>query len=220
MQTQDSAMIHNFELKHRSELHISRKLAHAAGISFIVGLYYALPRDWAIYLSVSCLGIFLPIDFFRLRMSHLNLWFMQRFGKLMRQNEKEGLTGTAYLLLALVLLVLFFPKNISLLALLMLAIGDPLASIIGVLYGKDKLIGSKSLQGTLAAFVSCTIVSFFFYYGFNLMTERIVLVSVLSGLIAAVSELFTFGKLDDNFTFPVMAAVLLYILFHIFGGFS
>ena len=102
----------------------------------------------------------------------------------------------------------------------MLAFGDPISSIVGVLYGKDKILGNKSLQGTMAGFAICTIVAGLFYYSKGLMLERIVLVSILSGLIGAISELIPVGKMDDNFSFPILAAAMLYILFLLFGGFS
>ena len=41
-------------------------------------------------------------------------------------------------------------------ALLFLALGDPVSSYIGVRYGKNPILGRKTLQGTLAGFVTCT----------------------------------------------------------------
>jgi dolichol kinase len=51
------------------------------------------------------------------------------------------------------------------------------------------------------------------------MVERIVLVSILGGLIGAASELIQLRKFDDNMTFPIFAAFGLYVLFVVFGGF-
>ena len=51
------------------------------------------------------------------------------------------------------------------------------------------------------------------------MTERLFLVSMVSGLIGAFSELIPIGKLDDNFSFPILTAILLYGTFILFGGF-
>lgn len=207
------------ELKKRSDLHVSRKLLHAAGISFIIGVYQLLSREQAIFASAFLCAVFIPLDFMRVRSQRINLFFMKTFGRYMRSNEKDGLTGTSYLFAGLLVLIVLFPKEIATLALAMLAVGDPLASIFGVLYGKDKLVGNKSFQGTLAAFVACTLIAFIYFFYMNLMTERILLVSILAGLVGATSELVPFGKLDDNLSFPVLAAILLLALFHLFGGF-
>jgi diacylglycerol kinase (CTP) len=44
------------------------------------------------------------------------------------------------------------------------------------------------------------------------------LISVLGGLIGAAAEALPFGKVDDNFSIPVISAIGLWILFFIFDG--
>lgn len=51
------------------------------------------------------------------------------------------------------------------------------------------------------------------------MIDRILIVSILSGLIGAFAELIPIFKLDDNFTFPVVSSIGLWLLFYLFGGF-
>lgn len=206
-------------LKKRSDLHISRKVFHAAGIGFVIGIFYAISREQALIASaVACL-LLIPIDWLRIRIPTMNAFILKYFGRFMRSNEKYSLTGGSYFLMGLLMNVAFFPKSVAILALAMLAIGDPIASIIGVLYGKDKLVGNKSLQGCIAAFAACSILSFCYFFYMNLMTERLLLVSLLAGFIGATSELIPIGKIDDNLSFPVLASCMLYVLFLIFGGF-
>lgn len=219
MQIWDYFLRTDVELKKRSDLHVSRKLLHAAGIGFIIGVYQFLDREQAIWAATFLCAVFIPLDFLRVKSEKANRIFLNTFGRYMRSNEKEGLTGTSYLFAGLLVLITLFPKEIATLALAMLAVGDPLASIFGVLYGKDKLVGNKSFQGTLAAFVACTLIAFIYFFYMNLMTERILLVSILAGLVGATSELVPFGKVDDNLSFPVLASILLLALFHLFGGF-
>ena len=129
------------QLKKRSDLHLARKLFHAAGIGFIIGLYSVLPRDIAIMaMSITCL-IFVPIDFLRTKSNVVNKLFIRFFSKFLRRSEAQHLTGSSYLGVSVLILIAFFPRDITILALSMLALGDPTASLIGVMYGKDKLIG-------------------------------------------------------------------------------
>jgi dolichol kinase len=113
-----------------------------------------------------------------------------------------------------------FDRNIVTLTLLFLAFGDPIASFCGIRFGKDKILGHKTLQGTLGAFVACTTIAGIYYYFNNLMAERLLIVAPLSGLIGAVAELLPIGKLDDNLTFPIVGSTLLWILFQVYGGFG
>ena len=138
----------------------------------------------------------------------------------MRKHEAHAISGMTYLYLGCMVLLLFNDRHLITLTLLFLAFGDPIASFFGIRYGKDKIIGNKTLQGTMAAFVVCAIVAGVYCYFNNLMTERLLIVAPLSGLIGAVAELAPVGKLDDNFTFPVIAATLLYVLFKVYGGFA
>lgn len=219
MYTMKEALPNQVQLKKRSDLHLSRKFFHAGGISFILGLFYSLPRQDSLYMAAGALAIFLPIDWLRAYWRPANRLFIKVFGRYMRQNARYNLTGSTYLLVGVLVLVAFFPREIVFLSLAMLALGDPVASIIGVLYGQDKLVGNKSLQGSLAAFVVCSIISIAYYFYLNIMIERLVLVGLLSGLIGAFSELCPVGKIDDNLSFPVISALLLYALFYVFGGF-
>lgn len=207
-------------LKLRSELHISRKIFHALGVAVILVLFHQLNYQQAVLTSALMCAIFIPLDFWRIKSPKVQSFFMRFAQRWMRSNEIQQLTAASYLFAGTFIVVSLFPKKIAVLSLILLGIGDPVSSIFGVMYGKDKLIGNKSLQGSLAGFIACSIAAFVFYYSNNLMSERIILVSLLTGAIAALAELIPIGKIDDNFSIPVVSAVMLWILFNIFGGFA
>ena len=94
----------------------------------------------------------------------------------------------------------------------MLAIGDPICNIIGIKYGKNKLIGSKSFQGSIAGFIACTIVSAVYFKLMDIMTSKLILASLLSGFIGALAEVIPID-IDDNFMIPVVSSILLWGLF-------
>ncbi|MCB0393341.1 MAG: hypothetical protein KDD25_02205 [Bdellovibrionales bacterium] len=206
-------------LKKRSELHLSRKIFHVFGVSVVIFLYLVLDRKVSLSLLAGAMAFFIPVDFFRRRIPALQKIALNSFGFIMREDERSHLSGVAYMMVGVFIVAYIFPPSVVVLSLLLLGLGDPISSIVGTLYGKDKLIGRKSLQGTFAGFVVCTIAGFFYFSIQELMVERIVLVSILTGLVGAVSEVFPVGKLDDNLTFPVLSSVLLFGLFYLFGGF-
>lgn len=206
-------------LKQRSDIHLIRKIWHFIGVIGLAVLYHQLSRSVAIQglILISATAIF--IDLLRLKVSPLNRIVLFLFGFLMRENERHSLAGSTHLLLGVLTLAFFFPPPIVLLSLLFLAVADPVASYFGIRFGKDRLWGSKSLQGSLAAFVVCTLLSFVFFMHQNIMTERILVVSILSGLSGSLAEALPIGKLDDNFLIPVASALFLSVIFYVFGGF-
>ena len=205
-------------LKKRSDLHLARKIWHIGGVSFIAAIYAVLPHDASVALLALAWVMFVPLDFARLKYPHLNKYMVGVFRPIMRQSELDRLAGTSFLLTGLLLVSLIFPPPIVLLTMFFLAFADPIASYFGIRYGKDKILGEKSLQGFLAAFVVCALLTFTFLNSYELLSGRIVLVSLIGGLIGALAELIPIGKLDDNLTLPVLSAVSLWGLFSMFGA--
>ncbi len=214
-----SLEFHSMQLKGRGEQHLKRKIWHVCGVSTMALIYTYFGKQFSFQFLVPLILIWVPLDLLRQKYPRLNTIVLKTFSWVMRENEYKQLSGMSYLFVAGFVL-LFFPAPIVILSLLFLAFADPIASYFGIRYGKDRIVGHKTLQGTSAGFVVCTIIAAIYYYQNNIMIERIYIVSPLSGLIGASSELIPVGKLDDNFTFPVLCALFLSVLFYLFGGFG
>ena len=207
-------------LKQKSDVHISRKLWHCLGICTIAILYNYAGNKASWPLAIAVCAIFIPLDFLRLRNRSLNQAALKVFGPVMRRHENSHMSGMSYLFIACIFLLLLNSRPVVTLTLLFLAFGDPVASFFGLRYGKERILGNKTLEGTMAAFFVCTFIAGIFYYFNNLMTERLLIVVPVSGLIGALAELIPIGKLDDNLTFPVVGSCLLWVLFKVYGGFA
>lgn len=206
--------------KLRSDLHVARKIWHALAVLVVIIGYHNLSRrEGIIALSIAA-GIFIAFDLLRQHIAPLNKVLVGIFNPFMRQHEINGTAGTTWLLAGVLIVALIFDKQIVKLTLFFLAVGDPVASYFGVRYGKDKIVGNKTFQGSLAAFAACFVIGLIFFVSEGIMIERLLVVSLLSGLIGALSELIPVGKLDDNFTFPIISSFMLYGLFHLFGAFT
>ena len=210
---------HSIQLKNRQDLHLARKLWHVCGVSLMALIYVYWGKQISFRILSTLVLIIVPLDILRQRSHRLNTIVLKVLGWLMRKNEYQAISGTSYLFVG-GLFLLLFPPPIVVLSLLFLAFADPIASYFGIRYGKDRIVGNKTLQGTAAAFVVCVIISAIYYYQNNIMIERIFIVSPLSGLIGAAAELIPIGHLDDNFTFPILCAAFLCVLFYLFGGFG
>jgi diacylglycerol kinase (CTP) len=204
--------------KNRSDLHIARKIWHVSMV-FIMFLAWIFFPYW-VSMTLLIIGwlLFVPADFMRQRNPDFNNRLSNLFRPIMRSSELNRLAGTTYLLTGTLLITVLFNKGVVALALLFLAFADPIASYVGIKWGKDKIFGHKSVQGFVAAFLVCSVLCFLYLF-YNQVQEHIIVVSLIAGLIGAVSELIPFAKLDDNFTMPVFSSIGLAILFYFFNLF-
>ena len=204
--------------KNRSDLHIARKVWHMSGVFIMFTAWIFLPYWVSMTLLITGWLLFVPADFMRQKNSEINQKVSNIFRPIMRSSELNRLAGTTYLISGTLLITLLFNKGVVALALLFLAFADPIASYVGIKWGKDKIFGHKSVQGFIAAFVVCSVLCFLFLF-YNQVQEHIIVVSLLAGLIGALSELIPLAKLDDNFTMPVLSSLGLTLLFYFFNLF-
>lgn len=206
--------------KSKSDVHWARKIWHIVGVLVIFFLFQLMPLDIAKYSIVICTLAFVSIDIFRKKHPQLNTFFVQIFKPIIRQHEINSYAGTTFLFLGVMILILIFPPIIISLSLLFLAFADPFASYFGIKYGKDKIYGDKTIQGFLAAFIICMVLTVGYLFFNDFAYDRVILVGLLAGLLGALAELVPIFKLDDNLTIPVVSGSGLTIIFYLFGFLS
>lgn len=213
-------------LKKRNSLHLARKVWHASMGLMMVGVYaFWMSRS----LALKTLGIAFLLDFavelIRLRVPALNRWVTHSAGWLMRDCERDRLSGTPYYIGSVFLAVLIFPKPIALLSILLLAIGDPIASFFGVLWGdySVRFSNGKSLIGTLAGIIACYFSMFFgvkvlIGLGFLPVLSEFqwVVCSAVGALAGGTAELLPM-EMDDNLIIPLVVGFSLWLIFAITG---
>ncbi len=129
------------------------------------------------------------------------------FGLISRPRERYQTNSATYYLLALTIITFLAPKTAVGLGVLVLAIGDPIASALGSRYGRIRLANDKSLIGSLAFFSSATLACFAYLMMVSSMSYlgALGLAAAVAG-IGAVVELFA-DKIDDNFSIPMACAL-------------
>lgn len=162
-------------------------------------------------------------DILRFRIPEFNQLYVRYMGFLMREKEvSQSYNGVIWYLVGLIAVFLVFPKDISLLAVLLLSWADTAASTVGRRFGKyTPKIGNKSLAGSLAAFAAGIFSAWLIYkvylplYDYNNLPGDILwkpqesrvsfpLLAVVIGIAGAASEAVDF--VDDNLTIPVLSA--------------
>jgi dolichol kinase len=201
-------------LHSRTDLHLARKVWHAGMGTFIASiyLYSGMSAATALVILGSFLGLDLFVEMLRLRVPTFNEKVMRSWGFLMRSSEINRISGVPYYLGATMLTIAIFPKTVAILAILYLAWGDPVASLMGILYGKKgpQLMPGRSLIGTASGVFICGLLTAFFVTSLSLpwpTATALVLIGALSGGLA---ELIPFD-MDDNFVIPVVSGFMLWL---------
>lgn len=129
--------------------------------------------------------------------------------KLLREKEQKQLSGTCYFSLGCTLAITFFPPAISVLSILWLVLGDMAAALIGVSFGGEAVSlkmgreGKKSVEGSVAMFLTCAVIGWL-AIGDVYLSEYVI---VVGSLVATIVELYEPFGLNDNITIPVMSCL-------------
>lgn len=183
---------------------VERELFHIFGGLVFPIAALSLPRMVLLtFLGVVTL-IFISFELLRLRVPGINRRFVSYFKPLLRGEEVSRLTGASYLLIASSISFLAFPRDIAVLALAFLALGNPVATLVGERIGKTKL-GGKSLEGDGACFITCLATGLAFHYaGLGIPWLAIVAGSAAATLMEAIPL-----PLNDNLTIPLFAGLVM-----------
>ncbi|MGD0230206.1 MAG: hypothetical protein ABSC19_07595 [Syntrophorhabdales bacterium] len=176
----------------------ARSLFHLSG-SIIPLIYLATDRRTALFVALSALVLAALIDTLRIT-GYISAPFLEA---LLKEKEMKGPSGTVFYLISCVVAILLFDKDIASASIFVLAICDPLSSIVGSKWGRIPLFG-KSVEGTGVFLVSSLIVLACFRFGPSAF--------IPAAAAAAAAELFSSRFVDDNLTIPLVTALALTLL--------
>lgn len=196
--------LHLKDLEMLTGVEIKRKIVHLATLSIPIG-YGFLPVETVVTILLPLFLGFLTVDLLRHYHSGVNSLFQKYFlGTVLREEERETLMGSTYFLFSSILVVLFFPKSVAIVSLLILILSDTAAALVGKGVGRVRIFG-KTLEGSFAFFVSSLIIVWI-YPGLDRFWGS------LAALGATLIELLPI-RLDDNLTIPLVAGGIMF-----FGG--
>jgi dolichol kinase len=181
---------------------LKRKGLHF-GSSWVPVAYYILPEYWGKTGLLVGAGIILLLDVLRLHQLRFKNIFYRLFGEIVRDHEKSSLLGSTSMVISALLTAYCFQKNVAVTALCFLTIGDSLAALIGKAYGRVHIFG-KTLEGSLACFVACILISM-------VVPGIPPVVGIVGALVATLFELFPI-PIDDNFRIPLAAGFMMQVL--------
>jgi dolichol kinase len=185
---------------------LARKAIHLCSIAVPLAYLYGwlskhALRDLLLAATVVAIGI----ELLRLHEPRVKMYFRQFFGNLIRRHEKRALLGSTYLLIAALISVMIFPRDICVAALGALILGDTAAALVGKAWGRIHLFGSKK---TLEGSIACLVVSFLFAWQVTALPWDVALAGAAA---ATLFELLPL-PLDDNFAVPLSAGFAMMLM--------
>ena len=177
-----------------------RRLFHIGACGAIPLLGIFVGSGVMVTLLATMSGLALLVELARLRLSGLNLILVAWLKPLLKDTEDRRITGATYIALAALACFLVFDKPIAIAALFFLALGDPVAALVGSRMGGFRVFG-KSPLGTLA-FMAVAIGVAGILSAVNVVPFHWGLVA--GATIAALVELAP-SFLDDNLTIPLIS---------------
>jgi len=135
-------------------------------------------------------------------------WPMQR---ILREKEKNQLTGSCYLSLGCTLTMAISPPSITMASILFLILGDLSAAIVGVSFGGETVslklgrAGKKSAEGSMAMLLVCFCIGCVTFWNVELREYPV----AIGAIVATLTELIEPFGINDNLTIPIFSSIAL-----------
>ncbi len=187
----------------------TRSAFHAfMGLTGVTLYQFFLDRTTVLWIMAALLLTFIGLDVARRFSSKFNdLMVDKMFKGIVRPQERYKIPSASWYLLALFVVTLLTPQPATIAAVLILALADPVASLVGSRIGTVKLHNDKSLQGSLAFLgTGFTAAAAYLILSGALLWPMALAAAASMAAVGAFVELYS-DKLDDNFSVPVACAL-------------
>lgn len=199
----------------KTEFH--RQLVHISGIVFII-LAQLVGRIVSAWLFIIAVTLFLYSSMIVREYRRMDL-LSKLEGRLRhavisleRQDIPRPFTGAVWFFLSFGLAFLVFPLPIASAACTALAVGDSLSTLAGSRLGRHRLLGKKTLEGSLACFIG-SLASFIFVG--PIPATLVAVTATVAELLpetSALKGLKKRGLIDDNFLIPILSGLILLLV--------
>ncbi len=197
-------------MAHAGEL--LRKAVHLGSVVIPVAAVF-VDKQVLVPVILAAAVTLLIIDVLKVKHKPFKRFFLAVFGKMLREREVEGgMTASTIVMASSALTLLLFRTEIAITALVFLSVGDSFAALIGRHFGTIKLVGERTLEGSLAALNACLFASVILISLNPLLGWKLSPISLLAGsFAAALAELLNL-PLDDNLRIPIIAGTVMELI--------
>ena len=145
------------------------------------------------------------IDYLRVRSIVIKNVFNNFLKSMLRLHEIDGkFTGATWVFIGSTLTISIFSKEIAVISLVYMSLGDATAGLVGKNFGKTKFY-NKTIEGSIAGLIVCL------FSGY-LLNLTLPLVVVFSGAFAAMFIELMPISIDDNLSVPLFGGTIMMIV--------
>jgi dolichol kinase len=175
------------------------------GVLFVVILLYTSRLAVSLALAFA-VAVFIVIEVARLRIPAVNQRFLRWFALILRDREATAITGSSYFLMGCAITAAAFPVYIAAPAILFMAVGDPIASLIGIWKGRIRF-WRKSMEGHMACLAVCLLCALIIAFTQEDLTLTVAFIGAITVTLMQALPL----PANDNLTMPVGGAIAMTI---------
>ena len=189
--------------KKRSEImkkELQRNIVHLLLGVMLAVVILNIQHETALVLFGILLIIGTLLSELRIRGKKLPLinWFLKKFE---RNKVRPGL-GAINFLIGVFISLVFFDSYTVFLSVLVLAFNDSFSTVTGIAFGKHKIRGKKTLEGSIGGFIGTVFIMSFFINSL----ASVLIISLAATIIEAITTL------DDNLIIPPSISLLIKII--------
>jgi dolichol kinase len=185
----------------------TRSLFHIGSGAFALLMLRVMPsRAWLVAASGAFFVAAWTMEISRRKSPAVNERLMRFFSPIAHAGERHAVNSGTWFITALVLMAIFAPLRAAEVGVVVLALADPAAGLIGRKFGRIRLRARRSLEGTLAFLFAGALAALVTLTAFHAVPlPARILIALAAAAAGAIAELGT-TRLDDNFTIPLTAA--------------
>lgn len=158
-------------------------------------------RQSTVLVLASLLAVQVAVEVLRLRVPAVNRAFLALLRPLVLPKEAGGPASSTWYTAGALVALAVLPRQAALSGILILALADPVASVVGQRWGRHPFLGG-SWEGTVGFLVTALAI---------LLARHDPAVAAFGAPLAALSERLS-GPLDDNLVTPVASGAIVWLL--------
>jgi len=179
---------------------LTRKAIHLASAAVPIALAAGIGRRFTLLVLAALTLVAIGVESARATSSIAALRFNAIFQPLLRSHETRAITGATWLIVSLFAAVLLLPVDIAIAATWAAAVGDAVAALVGMRFGRHRSArDGKSLEG--AACLVATLI------GTVLLARLPVTLALPAALAAAGAERLPWPR-DDNVRIVALVGIV------------
>lgn len=195
----------------RKDLQLPRRLFHmGSGVTVAFIYNFLLTHQQAVSILGTITCVLYILEQVRINYPEFAGNFEQYSKYLLRAEEQLKESAGIPFVMGLLLTILSFPKPIAVVAILTLAIADPLSALIGIRFGRLRVVAHKSIEGSAAFFLGCFLSTAAVFIGYAPTTGTAFGLAFFVAFTVGVFEMVPI-RLDDNLTIPLFTAAVTWL---------